>query len=136
MDTPEQTALVAAIPRDLVTFAEEHGVSLTMLRSILDRLIGTTRRARSPQDKKQRKLGANERGILDAYNELTLNSEVGPTEVEVVDRAVAIRGEPTERKARNNMRTNFLRALRVLCRDEILLSMDGKLSMFKTGEAL
>lgn len=134
MNTPEQTALVAAIPRDLVTFAEEHDVSLTMLRSILDRLIGTARRARRPKEKPQRKLGTNERSILAAYAALALEPESDITEMEVIARAVAIRGAPTERKARNNMRTNLIRALRVLCRDEILLSRDGILS--RSGEAL
>lgn len=80
--------------------------------------------------KRGKNKGANEMLILDAYNELALNPESGLTEMEVIERAISLKGEPAGQKARNNMKTNFVRAVRALCRDEILLSVDGKLSMF------
>ena len=136
--TPEQIALTAAIPRDLAAFAEEHDVSLPMLQSILGKLIkaqGEYRRDLENFKKRVTNRGANEMGILSAYNELALNPDSTLTEIEVIDKAISLRGEPVGQKARNNMKTNFIRAVRSLCRDEVLLSMDGRLSLFEKGEA-
>ena len=132
--TPEQIALAAAIPRDLAAFAEEHDVSLPMLHSILGKLIkaqGEYRRDLENFKKRVTNRGANEMIILDAYNELAMNPEAGCTEAEVIERAITIKGEPVGQKARNNMKMNFTRAIRSLCRDEVLLSVGGKLSMFE-----
>lgn len=81
--------------------------------------------------KRGKNKGANELLLLDAFNALCLSPDQGVTELEVIDKAMELKGIPESQKSRNNMRTNFIRALRALTRDEILLSVDGKLSMFE-----
>lgn len=130
--TPEQIAQAEALPGKVVAFTVENGISMERLWFIVGRLKKPWgRKAKATKEKKPPKRGANERLILEAYAELASNAETSLTELEVIDRAIAIRGEPAERKARNNMKTNFIRAIKNLCRREILMSVDGKLSMYE-----
>lgn len=75
--------------------------------------------------------GANEMFLMDAFNELCLSPEMGVSEMEVIDKAIELKGEPESARARSNMKTNLIRALRTLVRDEMLVSDNGMVTMLE-----
>lgn len=115
----------------------DFGFSLTIVPlghdedgDVIDSCVITEARGSMENIKKRGKnKGANELLLLDAFNAIVLNPDDGITEGELLDKAIELKGEPTEQKARNNMKTNFIRALHALVRDDILTSANGMVKM-------